>query len=311
MIPFPIKLAFTCTAHKIQRATIEKPMKLIIYVMDIWMAAITYVMLSRICSLSQLYILEEFDETKMYPSQIAMEELERLKQISQNNNLTDWEREDDEILKIYSLNCRSLQKHYLDVISDDIMMKSDIICLQETWLEDDMSTEEFAIPNYELKLNSNGKGKGIATYFKKEIWTHEADVKMENMQLSKFSSNLLQLVVLYRSQDGNHEVLTEILQTLVVRNKPTLVIGDLNYCYLESSSNLTKQYFHNNLFSQIVEEPTHIEGNLIDQANVRDVKEINNYSTEIHSKYYTDHKGIAVLIKRLVYIKLSNIEINK
>ena len=74
---------------------------------------------------------------------------------------------------------------------------------------------------------------------------------------------------------------------------------------------MTKQYFHENLFSQIVEEPTHIEGNLIDQANVRDVKEINNYSTEIHSKYYTDHKGIAVLIKRLVYINLSNIEINK
>ena len=123
------------------------------------------------------------------------------------------------------------------------------------------------------------------------------------MQLSKFSSNLLQLVVLYRSQNGDHEVLVEILKTLVARDKPTLVIGDLNYCYLESSSNLTKQYFHENFFSQIVEEPTHIEGNLIDQANIRDVKKINNYSTEIHSKYFTDHKGIAVLIKRLVYIK--------
>ena len=41
------------------------------------------------------------------------------------------------------------------------------------------------------------------------------------------------------------------------------------------------------------------------------MKEINNYSTEIHSKYYTDQKGIAVLIKRLEYIKLSNIGINK
>ena len=82
VIQFPIKLAFACTAHKIQGATIEKPMKLIIYVMDIWMAAITYVMLSRICSMSQLYILDEFDETKMYPSQIAMEELEDPKQQS-------------------------------------------------------------------------------------------------------------------------------------------------------------------------------------------------------------------------------------
>ena len=38
VIQFPIKLAFACTAHKIQGATIPKPMKLVIYVMNIWMA---------------------------------------------------------------------------------------------------------------------------------------------------------------------------------------------------------------------------------------------------------------------------------
>jgi len=32
VIQFPIKLAFACTAHKIQGATIQKPMKLVIYV---------------------------------------------------------------------------------------------------------------------------------------------------------------------------------------------------------------------------------------------------------------------------------------
>ena len=35
VIQFPIKLAFACTAHKIQGATIHKPMKLIISVMDV------------------------------------------------------------------------------------------------------------------------------------------------------------------------------------------------------------------------------------------------------------------------------------
>ena len=59
VIQFPVKLAFSCTAHKIQGATIHKPMKIIIDVMDIWMAAIAYVMLSRICSLEQLFILNE------------------------------------------------------------------------------------------------------------------------------------------------------------------------------------------------------------------------------------------------------------
>ena len=95
VIQFPVKLAFACTAHKIQGATVPKPMKLIIYVMDLWTRgeAIAYVMLSRICSLSQLYILDEFDESKMFPSKRAMRELERLEQISRNKNLSEWEKE--------------------------------------------------------------------------------------------------------------------------------------------------------------------------------------------------------------------------
>ena len=166
VIQFPIKLAFACTAHKIQGATIPKPNKMIIDVSDIWMAAICYVMLSRICALRQLFILNEFDESKMYPNQQALKELERLEEISKNNNPSEWEIEEKGTLKIYSLNCRSLKKHYQDIITDDELLKSDVICLQETWLEDDSIQEDVNILDYDLHLNSNGKGKGIAIYCK-------------------------------------------------------------------------------------------------------------------------------------------------
>ena len=200
-------------------------------------------------------------------------------------------------MKIYSLNCRSLKKHLPDILSDDILMKSDIICLQETWLEDDIEIEILEIMNYKLHLNSNGKGKGIAIYFKEDILKHEVDIKDENMQLSKFTSNMIDLVVLYRSQAGNHKYLAEVLETLIDREKPLLVIGDFNFCFLDDSSNFTKRYLQENFFSQLVKEPTHIEGNLIDQAHIRDTEGVNKYSTELHSKYYTDHKGVAVLIR--------------
>ena len=298
VIQFPIKLAFACTAHKIQGATIPKPMKLIIYVKDIWMAAITYVMLSRICALTQLYILDEFDETKMYPSQIAMEELERLQEISINNNPTEWEKENSRSLKISSINCRSLKKHFPDIKVDEMLLKSDIICLQETWLEKDETTMDFEMPNYNLHLNSYGRGKGIAIYFKKDKFRHKIDVTKENLQLSIFSGDIIDLVVLYRSQSGSHGVIIETLETMLDEDKPVLVIGDFNFCYLDNSSNLTGRYLHQKQFKQLVEEPTHIEGNLIDQAHVRDTRAVNQYSVELHSKYYTDHKGIAVLIKR-------------
>ena len=191
-----------------------------------------------------------------------------------------------------------MKKHYQDIISDNLLLKSDVICLQETWLEDDTILENLKISNYELHLNSNGKGKGIAIYYKKCTIKHEIDIKEDNMQLSKFTSSTIDILVLYRSQGGNHNDLMMKIADLTSRNKPQLVIGDFNFCYLENSSNSTKKYLKENDFKQIIKEPTHIEGNLLDQAHVRDVQRINNYSTEIHSKYYTDHKALAVMVKK-------------
>ena len=118
------------------------------------------------------------------------------------------------------------------------------------------------------------------------------------MQLSKFTSSTIDIVVLYRSQAGNHNDLKANLEAMINRSKPQLVIGDFNFCYLENSSNATKKYLEENDFTQLITEPTHIEGNLLDQAHVRDVQQINKYSTEIHSKYYTDHKGLAIMIQK-------------
>ena len=67
---------------------------------------------------------------------IALKEKERLDAISQNNNPSDWEIEEVGTLKISSLNCRSLKKHYDDILEDILLSKSDMIALQETWLEE-------------------------------------------------------------------------------------------------------------------------------------------------------------------------------
>ena len=162
-----------------------------------------------------------------------------------------------------------------------------------------MPRDDLAITNYELHLNSRGKGKGIAIYFKKETLRHQIDIKEENLQLSKFTSDVIELVVLYRSQNGDHKQLTQILEPLLDQKKPLLVVGDFNFCFMENSVNPTKKYFHENFFAQLLQEPTHIEGNMLDHAHIRDLKRVNKYMTELHSKYYTDHKAVAVLLKKV------------
>ena len=61
-----------------------------------------------------------------------------------------------------------------------------------------------------------------------------------------------------------------------------------------------------NHFKQLVKEPTHIEGNLLDHAYVLDTRKVNQYTAVLHSKYYTDHRGVGITIKRLVFRLIFN-----
>ena len=106
------------------------------------------------------------------------------------------------------------------------------------------------------------------------------------------------IILLYRSQGGSTETLKQHLESLDTKDKPLLVNGDFNFCFMDKSSNPTKDYLQEHHFKQIIKEPTHIEGNLLDQAHIKDVRKENKYSMEIHSKYYTDHKALAVIVKK-------------
>ena len=298
VIQFPIKLAFACTAHKIQGSTIHKPQKVILDVRDTFDAAMVYVMLSRACALSQINIIDEFDESKMYPNQKALDELERLDKLSQNKNPSEWENQDPESLKISSLNCRSLRRHYNDIISDSLLLKIDMIALQETWLDDDASSHDLDIPNYELYKNSQGRGKGVATYLKRDTFTHVADIKEENMQLSKFTSKYLDIIVLYRSSGSNLETLNLNLNALISTEKPILILGDFNFCHLETSLNHTRKFLDEMNFKQLVEVPTHIQGHLLDQVHLKDPDSKLICTVTLQPKYYSDHKGLGVIIKQ-------------
>ena len=153
---FPIRLAFAITAHKIQGQTICKPQKLVIDIESAFIAGMVYVMLSRVCSLEQLIIIshksgrrmkevekkkedmtsEKIDWNKIQANKSVLTEVERMEKVSKNMNPNNWDNLKVKGLRLTSLNIRSLKKHIKDVREDKISMKSDIICLQETWLED-------------------------------------------------------------------------------------------------------------------------------------------------------------------------------
>ena len=123
----------------------------------------SYVILSRITSLDQLY-LKEFDQKKIYCSSVAKKEAQRLRKRAINLQETEWDKPVPGLIRISSLNARSLQQHPEDLQKDEFIMASDIIAVQETWFKTD--TGNPITPLNEYFLHGNSKGIALFTRMK-------------------------------------------------------------------------------------------------------------------------------------------------
>ena len=84
-----------------------------------------YVALSRVQCLYQLFILDSLTIDKIKPWIDAVEEMKRLDQL-------DKERQKSVVFKLISMNTNSLQAHYQDILADNELLSSTVVCLQET-----------------------------------------------------------------------------------------------------------------------------------------------------------------------------------
>ena len=153
IVQFPVKLCFATTAHKFQGQTVVKPKKLAVDLKTVFAAAQAYVMLSRVQSIEQLFILKSLPKDKFYADNKALEELRRLNSISLNNNPPLWEQNDENIIKVFSLNCQSLIGKITHIQEDKMVTKGHIICLSETWLLSNENSKNIEIDGYALQVN--------------------------------------------------------------------------------------------------------------------------------------------------------------
>jgi exonuclease III len=300
LVQFPVKLAHAITAHKIQGQTIPKPSKVAFDIDSIFEEAQGYVMLSRVQELMQVYILNKFDPKKLYPSQKALRELERMNKISMNENPDPWRKKTENTLKIAALNCAGLKPHFEDIKTDDRLLNADLIHLIETSLTKEDDEEEFILDGYKQSFMKMGQGKGITTYYDQEKIIQIAEVKKEKFQITKFKHKSLDIINIYRSQAGNSLELLEHLKKLIEDEQITLITGDFNICFMENFNNRLIQGLLQIGFDQLVHEPTHIRGRHIDQAFFRDPSKRLKPIIDRYSPYYSDHDGICITLRDLV-----------
>ena len=294
LIQFPIKIAQAITAHKIQGQTIPQPLKVALDLASIFDDAQGYVMLSRVENLEQVYILCSLNEEKLKPSIKALAELEAMNKRSINKNPIPWKQKKENAIKIASLNCMNLRNNFNDIISDNTLLESTMLALSETWLEHETNLH---LDGYSAHFNSVGPGKGLAIYFKAETFKHIEDIKKQKMQLTKMRSPDLDVIALYRSEQGNSSELLEHIIQLIAPDKNTVICGDFNICYLATRNNRITKYLEQNGFIQLMKEPTHIQGRLLDHFYFRP-RQTDDVKTEVfrYSPYYADHDAICTTI---------------
>ena len=253
-----------------QGQTVTKPNNLVVDVCSSHQAGMTYVMLSRCCSMQQLHILEQLDPYKISVDEKVREEAARMAAVSLNANPCEWMDPAKVGLRVCSLNCRSLRKHIGDVRTDPVLLQADVICLQETWLEDGEGEQgNFRLEGYEAFFASVGAGKGVAVYVKEGLSKGVAKFIDANLQLMKIATKHLAIINIYRSQDKTLPSAAFHLRDLLDTETDTLIIGDVNVC--ASYPNSLRNYLEGEGFQQLVTLPTHIQGGSLSLGFVFDL----------------------------------------
>ena len=293
---FPIIVAHAVTAHKIQGQNIHKPMTVALDVCSIFAENQAHVMFSRVQVSEQVIIVEKFEKEDIRTSKKALAELKKMNKRSLNENPTPWYRKSENSIKIASLNCRRLQTNFDHIKNDPTLMNSDILNLSETWLDEETNkTCGLKLEDYNQHFTSQGKGKGIVSYYKDKLFKLDRDISKQTAQIAKISSEKLDIIHIYRSNTHPLDELTNDIINMIEDEKTTLIVGDFNVCIKKNPNNKLSETMKDFGFIQLLEEATHMLGGYLDHAYYRSCKSIYPH-IERYSPFYSDHDATCITL---------------
>ena len=117
---------------------------------------------------------------------------------SLNENPGDWDKLVNGKVRVASLNIARLGPHMEDLRIDPTLLKADVIHLCETWIHPNQEgAAQFQLEGFTTHFVSVGNGRGLATYTR-GAFMHQEDRVDENWQITKFSSDAIDSIHIYR-----------------------------------------------------------------------------------------------------------------
>ena len=256
-----------------------------------------YVCLGRTQRLEDIYIVEskdKFDPSSIHAHPDALIESERIH--TEFEKLKGAERQlFENHFNISYLNINRLKSHLQDVIGDPYLMKFEIIALAETWLNPSDTVE---IPGYSGPQINQGNGKGLATFVKADNFAQFQRFVNEKFSAIRVDTDYCRIVFLYVSKYAEWNELQTVLDDVIEdETLPTAVIGDMNFDVIEDNHQL-KLYLSQKNFHQLVKNPTHERGRLIDHVYINALLNSKTPLCCQKSVYYSDHDIVTLHIPK-------------
>ena len=251
-----------------------------------------YVMLSRTQTLDDIHILESKSKFSSNCIKVNQDALEENTRIHETFEALKKEKEllFTDYFSVSYLNVRRLLPHLVDVKTDPTLKKSDIMVLGETWLKPQATAQIEGFDAIELKYEE--AGKGLSAYVKSKYSPFQyQEFKNEKFSAILVKTSLMDILFVYLSNGFDWKALKKILEDFIQSKNDLAVIGDTNINYLSEDDNFTK-FMKNKKFVQMIQQPTHESGGLLDQIYINESLSKKNPKCFQKAVYFSDHDAI-------------------
>ncbi|KAK7149216.1 hypothetical protein R3I94_008742 [Phoxinus phoxinus] len=315
---FPIKLAYACTAHKVQGMTLENA---VVSLKKIFEPGMAYVALSRTTSLRGLHITD-FSEKKIYADATVTASLENMTRASFEGimPLLQQVRETnlDQTLKIIHHNTEGLSSHIEDIRCHHELLLSDILCMTETHLTGSLMTPHVQLEGYNAFMRNRHvsysthqeiaqkAGGGVAIYCKEHISAQPRQfiqdvTDLEYVVIKVDSPIKATIAAVYRPPHYGFEEFSKNLKSLldyldIVDEHPVLICGDFNEDHLSAGNKTVLELFQSKGYTQLITTATTKKNTLLDHIYISH-PDLCLQSGVLHS-YHSYHNPVYCILRK-------------
>ena len=121
-------------------------------------------------------------------------------------------------------------------------------------------------------------------------------ISILNLRKDAFSDKAITLMLFYWAHSVSLEQFCEILEFLLISNPVNVIVGDFNYDRSKVSTN--KIVDHLKDYAQVVNEPMHISGSLIDHIYIKNtlLKDF-AFNVKVQNMYFLNYDAVKIVLK--------------